>query len=105
LSEKAAEKVGGEPPPGDLALSSPAEVWLKRLRLALSDPACTTASVAEMDAAMREALPEAEGAELQRRLHEFAAIRDEIPHGATKASDDVLLAVLEGLVRRAEAAA
>lgn len=79
-----AEKIG-QPMPDDLALSKPAEAWLKRLRSALCDPVCTTAAVAEMNDTMRGALPAVEYKELERRLAEFSLIRDQIPHAATKA--------------------
>ena len=100
LAEKAGSSLLEGPP-----LSQPAEVWLKRMRSALCDTATTNRSIAEMTEAMFDALPEAEGLELDRRLREFELIRDQIPHGATSASDDVLRTVLEGLLRKAEARA
>ena len=97
LAEKAGHSLPEDPP-----LSLPAEVWLKRMRSALCDTEVTSRSIAEMDAAMHEALPEVEDREVHRRLVEFELVRDQIPHGATSASDDVLRAVFRGLLRKTE---
>jgi hypothetical protein len=106
LAEKLAEKLGEERPPADLALSTPAQTWLERLSFALADPSCTSASVAQMDAAMKQSLSKAEGEELGIRLAEFALVRDLIPYTATRPDNKTMLAVLQGLARRrAEAAA
>jgi hypothetical protein len=53
-----------------------------------------------MDLAMKQSLSKAEGEELAVRCAEFALVRDLIPYEATRADDDVLLVVLEGLARR-----
>jgi hypothetical protein len=92
------------PLPEDPPLSKPAEAWLERLSSALSDPACTTASVQEMDEAMRESLSPAESKELRRRLSEFVALRDAIPPAATS-TKQAMPAVLETLLHLSKAAA
>jgi hypothetical protein len=97
LARKAGHSLSDDPP-----LTPEATAWLKRMRSALCDTEVTNYSIAEVDAAMHEALPEAEDSEVHRRLCEFELIRDAIPHGATKPSAAVLRAVLEGLLRKAE---
>src|SRR5205814_2053701 len=62
-----AEKVGHSLPE-DPPLSTEAEAWLRRMRGALCDTQCTDCSIAEMETALRAALPEDEGNELGRRI-------------------------------------
>jgi hypothetical protein len=92
----------GRPLPEDAPLLQPAEAWLERMRSALCDAETTTRSIAEMDAAMREALPEVEGNEVGRRLSEFVAVRNAIPPAATN-TKQALPAVLENLLSKAAA--
>jgi hypothetical protein len=99
LAEKA-----GYPHTEDPVLSAPAEAWLKRLRSALADPECTTASVVEMDAAMHEALPEDEDKKVHHRLIEFEAISDGIPLTATN-TEEAIGPVIEHLHKREAARA
>src|SRR5215216_3769492 len=91
LAEKA-----GHPHTDDPVLSARAEAWLKRLRSALADPECTTASVRQMDTAMHEALCTDEDEKVHHRLIEFEAVRDGIPLTATNA-DEAIRPVLEHL--------
>jgi hypothetical protein len=94
LAEKA-----GHPFPEDPPLSRPAEAWLRRMRSALCDTKCTTASVVAMDSAMHKALPEDEDEKVRSRLIEFEAIRDGIPLGATNA-EEAIRPVIEHLCQR-----
>jgi len=80
-----AAEISGQPSPEDPPLSPPAEVWLRRMRSALCDREVSTKTISEMKDAFCEALPEAESAELRRRLREFVACRDVIPLTATDA--------------------
>jgi len=92
----------GHPLEPDPPLSKQGESWLRRMRSALCDTECTTASVVEMDKAMHEALSEAEDEQIHSRLIEFEAIRDGIPLAASNA-EQALPAVLERIRQMAEA--
>jgi hypothetical protein len=92
----------GHPIAEDRELSTATEAWLRRLRAALVDQACSSASYEEMDAAAFAAVPEDEAHELRRRLDEFAAVRDAYPLGA-RSPEAAVKPVLRGLLRSAEA--
>jgi hypothetical protein len=94
----------GHPHTEDPVLSASAEAWLKRLRSALADPECTTASVVQMDTAMHEALCEDEDWKVHSRLIEFEAVRDGIPLWATN-TEEAIGPVLEHLHKREAARA
>jgi len=96
-----AEKVGHSLP-ADAQLSRPAEAWMERMRSAFCDTETTSRSIADMDVAMREALPEDEGNEVGRRLSEFVFLRDAIPHAATS-TEQATSAVLEALLHLSKA--
>src|SRR5215208_5253695 len=98
---RASESIG-HPLEPDPPLSKQGESWLRRMRSALCDTECTTASVVEMDKAMHEALSEAEDEQIHSRLIEFEAIRDGIPLAASNA-EQALPAVLERIRQMAEA--
>lgn len=98
LLDLAAETTG-KPRREDPPLSPKAEVWLRRMRSALCDADCSSATVAQMKVAFQDALPEAEGAELDRRLREFERCRNMIPSDAISAAP-----VLRAARRRMEIA-